>query len=266
MWAFRSLWDKGLLYEGFRVLAYCWRCETPLSNTETRMDDVYKDRQDPALTVWFELEDGRRILAWTTTPWTLPSNLGLAVGPDIDYAVMEEDGQQYLLAEARLDALRARARRRHPGRDREGIGAGRPALPTAVPVLRRPARRDRPRGLPGAGGRLRVHGRRHRRRPPVARARRGGPGGLQRQRHRDRRPDGRAGPVHGGDRAVGRHARLRRQPARDPGAQGRRPRRPPRDARPPLPALLALREAARVPGGVVVVRRGDARSGTAWSS
>ncbi len=59
MWAFRSLWDKGLLYEGFRVLAYCWRCETPLSNTETRMDDVYKDRQDPALTVWFELEDGR---------------------------------------------------------------------------------------------------------------------------------------------------------------------------------------------------------------
>ena len=104
MWAFRSLWDKGLLYEGFRVLAYCWRCETPLSNTETRMDDVYKDRQDPALTVWFELEDGRRILAWTTTPWTLPSNLGLAVGPDIDYAVMEEDGQQYILAEARLDA------------------------------------------------------------------------------------------------------------------------------------------------------------------
>ena len=104
MWAFRSLWDKGLLYEGFRVLAYCWRCETPLSNTETRMDDVYKDRQDPALTVWFELEDGRRILAWTTTPWTLPSNLGLAVGPDIDYAVMEEDGQQYILAEARLEA------------------------------------------------------------------------------------------------------------------------------------------------------------------
>jgi isoleucyl-tRNA synthetase len=104
MWAFRSLWDKGLLYEGFRVLAYCWRCETPLSNTETRMDDVYRDRQDPALTVWFQLEDGRRILAWTTTPWTLPSNLGLGVGPDVDYAVMEEDGQQYLLAEARVGA------------------------------------------------------------------------------------------------------------------------------------------------------------------
>ena len=55
MWAFKSLWDRGLIYEGFRVLAYCWRCETPLSNTETRMDDVYQDRQDPALTVEFEL-------------------------------------------------------------------------------------------------------------------------------------------------------------------------------------------------------------------
>ena len=58
MWAFKTLWDKGLVYEGFRVLAYCWRCETPLSNTETRMDDVYVDRQDPALTVAFELVDG----------------------------------------------------------------------------------------------------------------------------------------------------------------------------------------------------------------
>ena len=102
MWAFKTLWDKGLVYEGFRVLAYCWRCETPLSNTETRMDDVYRDRQDPALTVAFALDNGDKILAWTTTPWTLPSNLALAVGPDIEYAVMEQDGQRYLLAEARL--------------------------------------------------------------------------------------------------------------------------------------------------------------------
>ena len=108
MWAFKSLWDKGLIYEGFRVLAYCWRCETPLSNTETRMDDVYRDRQDPALTVAFQLETGEKILAWTTTPWTLPSNLALAVGPDIDYAVMEESTpegtQRYILAESRLGA------------------------------------------------------------------------------------------------------------------------------------------------------------------
>ena len=103
MWAFRTLWDKGLIYEGFRVLAYCWRCETPLSNTETRMDDVYRDRQDPALTVSFQLETGEKILAWTTTPWTLPSNLALAVGPDVDYAVMAHpDGSKYILAAARL--------------------------------------------------------------------------------------------------------------------------------------------------------------------
>ncbi len=105
MWAFKTLWDKGLVYEGFKVLPYCWRCETPLSNTETKMDDVYKDRQDPALTVWFELETGERILAWTTTPWTLPSNLAVAVGPEIDYAVMADaDGQRYILAESRLTA------------------------------------------------------------------------------------------------------------------------------------------------------------------
>ncbi len=105
MWAFRTLYDKGLVYEGFRVLAYCWRCETPLSNTETRMDDVYRDRQDPALTVAFEMDSGERLLAWTTTPWTLPANLALAVGPDIEYAVMQHaDGHRYILAASRLEA------------------------------------------------------------------------------------------------------------------------------------------------------------------
>jgi isoleucyl-tRNA synthetase len=103
-WAFKSLYDKGLIYEGFRVLAYCWRCETPLSNTETRMDDVYRDRTDPASTVWFQLESGERILAWTTMPWTLVPNAALVVGPDIDYAVLEQDGERYILAESRLGA------------------------------------------------------------------------------------------------------------------------------------------------------------------
>ena len=104
IWAFRTLWDKGLIYEGFRVLAYCWRCETPLSNTETRMDDVYRDRQDPAVTVTFQLETGEQLLIWTTTPWTLPSNLAIAVGADIDYAVMESAGVRYVLADARRAA------------------------------------------------------------------------------------------------------------------------------------------------------------------
>jgi isoleucyl-tRNA synthetase len=100
MWALDQLWQKGLLYEGYRVLPYCWECETPLSNFETRMDDSYRERQDPALTVLFELESGEHLLAWTTTPWTLPSNLALAVGPGIDYAVFEEEGRRYILGEA----------------------------------------------------------------------------------------------------------------------------------------------------------------------
>jgi isoleucyl-tRNA synthetase len=104
MWAFKTLHDKGLVYEGYRVLAYCWRCETPLSNTETRMDDVYRDRQDPAVTVGFRLDSGEVIWAWTTTPWTLPSNLALAVGPDIEYSVLQRGDQSVILATARLGA------------------------------------------------------------------------------------------------------------------------------------------------------------------
>ncbi len=104
MWAFKTLWDKGLIYEGFRVLPYSWALETPLSNTETRMDDAYKQVQDPALTVAFVLETGESLLAWTTTPWTLPSNLALAVAPDVSYVRVRHNGTIYMLAEARLAA------------------------------------------------------------------------------------------------------------------------------------------------------------------
>src|SRR3954452_4845215 len=98
LWAFKRLYDAGLAYEGVRVLPYCWNDETPLSNHELRMDDdVYKRRQDPSVTVTFPLVGekaealgltGVRALAWTTTPWTLPTNAALAVGPDIEYAVV----------------------------------------------------------------------------------------------------------------------------------------------------------------------------------
>ncbi|MEI7883202.1 MAG: isoleucine--tRNA ligase [Actinomycetota bacterium] len=104
MWAFKTLWDKGLIYEGFRVLPYSWALETPLSNTETRMDDAYKQVQDPALTVAFVLATGESLLAWTTTPWTLPSNLALAVSPDVSYVRVRHNGTVYILAEARLGA------------------------------------------------------------------------------------------------------------------------------------------------------------------
>lgn len=125
IWAFKQLYDQGLAYEGFRVLPYCWKDETPLSNHELRMDDdVYQDRQDNTVTVTFPLTgdsasaaglEGVRALAWTTTPWTLPTNLALAVGPEVSYAVLPagpagaSDGAaageaQYLLAEAGIGA------------------------------------------------------------------------------------------------------------------------------------------------------------------
>ena len=111
MWALKQLWEKDLMYEDYKVLPYCWECETPLSNSETRQDDAYRDRQDPAVTVTFTLDpaaaDAARDIAgevqlwvWTTTPWTLPSNLALAVGPDVDYAVFERDGRTFVLGAA----------------------------------------------------------------------------------------------------------------------------------------------------------------------
>lgn len=114
IWAFKELYDKGLIYQGFRVLPYSWAEHTPLSNQETRLDDSYKMRQDPTLTVTFpvtgahpgtaavetlaahpELADASA-LAWTTTPWTLPSNLALAVNPAVTYSLVKvaDDGAE----------------------------------------------------------------------------------------------------------------------------------------------------------------------------
>ncbi|WP_431950165.1 isoleucine--tRNA ligase [Nocardia lijiangensis] len=113
MWAFKSLYDKGLIYQGFRVLPYSWYEQTPLSNQETRLDDAYKMRQDPAVTVDMALRvpadhplrelDGANALIWTTTPWTLPSNLAVAVHPNVRYVHLAgADGKRYLLAAERV--------------------------------------------------------------------------------------------------------------------------------------------------------------------
>ena len=113
MWAFKSLWDKCLVYEAYRVMPYSWAAETPLSNFEIRLDDATRPRQDPAITVTFDLvpEPGdpgpMRILAWTTTPWTLPSNLMLIVGPEIEYSIVEHDEGHVVLASATLEAYGA---------------------------------------------------------------------------------------------------------------------------------------------------------------
>jgi isoleucyl-tRNA synthetase len=112
-WVFRELWDKGLIYRGHKVMPYSWRLGTPLSNFEAGMD--YRTVQDPAVTIAFELlprlagettldlaqnSDPVHILAWTTTPWTLPANMGLCVGPEVDYALVQkaDGGPRYLLA------------------------------------------------------------------------------------------------------------------------------------------------------------------------
>ena len=104
-WVFKKLWDNGRIYEGLRVMPYSWRLATPLSNFEAGSN--YKTVQDPSITVRCKLTDkpGCSILVWTTTPWTLISNLAVCVGPEIDYVEAKlKDGEHVILAEARLAA------------------------------------------------------------------------------------------------------------------------------------------------------------------
>lgn len=103
-WVFQSLWEKDLVYEGQKILPYCPRCSTPLSNFETNQG--YEDVTDPAITIRFKLNDieNEYILAWTTTPWTLPSNMALAVGPDIKYVRIQDGDDIYYLAKDRISS------------------------------------------------------------------------------------------------------------------------------------------------------------------
>jgi isoleucyl-tRNA synthetase len=103
-WVFKQCWDKGLIYQGYRIQPYSPSLATPLSNFETNQG--YKDRQDPSLTLIMPLVgEAASILVWTTTPWTLPSNMVLAVGAAIDYLLVEFEGQRYYIAEARLSSF-----------------------------------------------------------------------------------------------------------------------------------------------------------------
>lgn len=103
-WVFKQLWDKELIYNGFRVQPYCPRCSTPLSNFETNQG--YADVQDPSITVHMPLLDrpNTSLLVWTTTPWTLPSNVAIAVGADIEYIEIKDGDHTYILAESRLSS------------------------------------------------------------------------------------------------------------------------------------------------------------------
>ncbi len=105
-WVFKNLWDQGLIYEGHYILPYCPRCSTVLSNNELNLGG-YKDVHDPSITVKFKVkgEENTYLLAWTTTPWTLPSNLGLALGPEITYVKIKDGSDIYILAESLLGAF-----------------------------------------------------------------------------------------------------------------------------------------------------------------
>lgn len=108
IWAFKELHNKKLVYQSMKVMPYSWACETPVSDFETRIDNSYREKHSKAVTFGFELVEGDQIVkgyksvllaVWTTTPWTLPSNLAIAVGGNIDYVVVEKDGVAIIIAE-----------------------------------------------------------------------------------------------------------------------------------------------------------------------
>lgn len=113
-WALNEIWKKGLLYKGHKVVPYCPRCGTPLSSHEVAQG--YKDVKERSAMVKFKAkdEDNTYFLAWTTTPWTLPSNLGLVVNPEVDYAKVSYEGQNLIMAEALVDTVFANKEGEHP--------------------------------------------------------------------------------------------------------------------------------------------------------
>ena len=103
-WALKEIWDKKLLYKGYKIVPYCPRCGTPLSSHEVAQG--YKDVKERSAVVRFKVKDeDAYILAWTTTPWTLPSNVALCVNPDEDYVKVKSGEYTYYMAEALLDAV-----------------------------------------------------------------------------------------------------------------------------------------------------------------
>lgn len=111
MWVFKRLWDQELIYEGKRVSLYSWKLGTPISNFEVAMDDTYQEVNDPAITVKFKLEknekfpEGTQVLAWTTTPWTIPANMALAVRNDIEYVLVTYSGEYMIVAKNRAESV-----------------------------------------------------------------------------------------------------------------------------------------------------------------
>ena len=126
-WVFRRLWDRGLIYRDFKVLPYSWGASTPLSNFEANLD--YRDIDDPAITVRLRvlqthgpIREGDYLTIWTTTPWTLPGNLAVAVGEDILYSAIDVDGERHWVAANLGESLWPEAKVAREARGRELIG------------------------------------------------------------------------------------------------------------------------------------------------
>lgn len=98
-WAFKQLYEEGKIYEGEKILVYCTKDATPISKSEVAMENSYREDIDPSVYVYFHLEDSDEyLLAWTTTPWTLPANVALAVNPTIEYSLVQYNGKKIYLA------------------------------------------------------------------------------------------------------------------------------------------------------------------------
>ena len=105
-WAFKRLYEEGKIYEGEKILVYCTKDATPISKSEVAMENSYQIDTDPSLFVYFKLEDeDEYLLAWTTTPWTLPANMVLAVNQDVDYSLVAYGGKKFYVASDRVEKV-----------------------------------------------------------------------------------------------------------------------------------------------------------------
>lgn len=105
-WAFKSLYDSGKVYEGEKILVYCTKDATPISKSEVAMENSYQNDTDPSVFVYFKLEDAEEyLLAWTTTPWTLPANVAVAVNENVEYSLIEYMGKMFYVATEALDKV-----------------------------------------------------------------------------------------------------------------------------------------------------------------
>ena len=265
--ALRPFVEQGLVYKGKKPVHWCIHCRTALAEAEVE----YEDHSSPSIYVEFPLAPDERggarrracrrsagrhvsVLIWTTTPWTIPSNLAVAFHPEFDYAAYDVDGRAVIVAEALAPTVAA------GGRPRRSVAPVARMKGEALERIRfrhplydaRLARRAR---------RLRHARRRHGRR-----AHRAGPRRRRLQHRHEVRPrDLRAGrpgrPFPRHRRALRRPARVRREPEGRGGAQGARPAVAPRGVLAPVPALLALPQPGHLPRDVAVVHPHGRRAG-----